>query len=165
MLRNSSIFSRFLSSFLLFSVTFSPLAKCISKINLEETSKNSISQVPPPQNTPHSNMIIKIPTFKKLTESILETARIKVRRLKIEPGKAVPWHYHTKCIDIIFPIAGKAILRTENEEISLINDTFYIIDINKKHSIKNVGNEAFFYLLFQPGSYDFIHCNPPLTAN
>ena len=103
-------------------------------------------------------MITIIPVDKQSSEVIFESEQFKARRLEVAPGQRVPLHYHSQCIDLIFPVSGIALLHTETESVELTKKSFYLVDVKKKHSIENIGGEPFCYLLFQSGSYDFVRC-------
>lgn len=101
-------------------------------------------------------MILQIPIFKQLKETLFNTDNFQVRRLVVESGQSVPWHFHSQCIDLIIPISGQAVLHLENDKTVLKEHTCYLIENNQNHSIENIGNDAFYYLLYQYGRYDFI---------
>jgi len=45
-------------------------------------------------------------------ETIAEAPGLRVRRLTLAPGQAVPWHHHTNITDTFFCLEGTVVIET-----------------------------------------------------
>lgn len=91
-------------------------------------------------------------------EVLLETADALVRILRLDPGEATPWHWHTEVDDQMVCLEGRVSLQMSdpNEDIELHVGQLVKVGHRRRHRVMNRGATVSRYVLIQgPGKYDF----------
>lgn len=89
---------------------------------------------------------------------IVQTADVRVRKMFLDVGAEVPWHYHTQVVDTMFCLRGKMRVElADPQEIRFLSvGEGCEISVGRPHQISVVNDETVSYLLIQGvGEYDF----------
>ena len=96
----------------------------------------------------------------KKEETLIETAEVKVRVMRLGPGEEVPVHHHTQVTDHMFGLSGEVEVRLQGPADTFVLGPGVRCDIppGRTHQVANRSAETpAEYLLVQGvGSYDFI---------
>jgi mannose-6-phosphate isomerase-like protein (cupin superfamily) len=91
-------------------------------------------------------------------EILLETTDALVRILRLDPGQATPWHWHTEVDDQMVSLEGviSVEMRDPEEAVELPVGKSTRVARWRRHRVVNRGATLGRYLLIQgPGEYDF----------
>ena len=88
---------------------------------------------------------------------IAKGSDVGVQERTLEPGQAIPWHYHTAITDTTYCIEGivQIELLGPPERVLLNTGESHAVPTNRPHRITSHGNRACRFLLVQGvGTYD-----------
>ena len=89
---------------------------------------------------------------------LLKTTDALVRILKLDPGQATPWHWHTEVDDQMVCLEGVVSVQMSDpdEAVEVHAGQLVKVDQRHRHRVVNGGATVSRYLLIQgPGKYDF----------
>jgi quercetin dioxygenase-like cupin family protein len=88
---------------------------------------------------------------------IAKGSDVGVQERTLEPGQAIPWHYHTAITDTTYCIEGTVEIELlgPRERVLLATGESHAVPMNRPHRITPYGNKACRFLLVQGvGKYD-----------
>ena len=91
-------------------------------------------------------------------EVLLKTTDALVRILKLDPGQATPWHWHTEVDDQMACLEGVVSIEMSDpdETVEVHVGQLRKVCQRRRHRVVNAGVTVSRYLLIQgPGEYDF----------
>jgi quercetin dioxygenase-like cupin family protein len=93
-------------------------------------------------------------------ETVMETPALRVVRLALAPGAALPWHWHSRIVDHIVCLAGAIAVETRAPRARhrLAPGQECAVPAKTAHTVRNVGDGVARYLAIQGvGAYDRHH--------
>jgi mannose-6-phosphate isomerase-like protein (cupin superfamily) len=95
-------------------------------------------------------------------ETIVATGNVRVRVMKLAPGEATDWHFHTEVTDTFFCLSGRIVVRMPAAETALSPGERETVPPGKVHRVENRHRVKARYLLIQGvGKYDFVAAPEP----
>jgi mannose-6-phosphate isomerase-like protein (cupin superfamily) len=91
-------------------------------------------------------------------EVLLKTTDALVRILKLDPGQATPWHWHTEVDDQMACLEGAVSIEMSDPDEAVEVHVGQLVKVGqrRRHRVVNDGATVSRYLLIQgPGKYDF----------
>jgi quercetin dioxygenase-like cupin family protein len=89
--------------------------------------------------------------------------RLRVRRLTLAPGQALPWRTHSTVTDTFFCVKGPMVLETEAPDAMhvLAPGESFAVPPNQPHYVHGVEMAACRFMIVQgEGQYDYIATKP-----